>query len=78
MKCLDKEDLQQKCTAAWNRYEAKVEELKATGAALDARIYGLVKGQPLSPPALAELPRLRWEHLLASAALSQHLSKHRC
>jgi hypothetical protein len=90
MKCPDKEDLQNKCTAAWNTYETA---MKHAGLSIGPRtgtimqisikdlraVAGLIDPQTrtLREPWRAAIA-LRWEHLKASAALSTHLSTHRC
>ena len=70
MRCAEKEELQRKCTAAWDAYAAEV-----------GKSYGAAR-----PPAISELVaggysfalRRRGEHLKASRELSLHLSRHRC
>ena len=85
MRCAEKEKLQRNCTAACDAYAAKVTE---AGVPVD-RLSGTVRlwstGELLalrsSTPDrafFAEALRLRGEHLRASRALSQHLSRHRC
>jgi hypothetical protein len=69
MRCPKKEELQQKCTAAW---EAYAEDARKAGVPERAAISELVAGRHLS--AL----RLRGEHLTASRELSLHLARHRC
>ena len=94
MLCPDKENLQQKCTTAWETYE---EEVKKSGLGLtpgsgwpiwsSSSISELMRvgwhfdpetQKPAISPAYAAALRLRGEHLKASAELSRHLSRHRC
>jgi len=75
MVCLEKKKLQDRCTAAWNEFEA---ESPQSVAHFNVRTIGWVRDAigtlSLSPTGL----RLRWEHLKASQALSMHFSGHRC
>jgi hypothetical protein len=74
MTCEKKQNLQQKCSATWDSYEAAA---LSTGFEIQTP-----SGTPM-PPANRRLVfepviGLRSAHLKASWALSQHLSKHRC
>lgn len=69
MHCAEKEELQRKCTAAWDAY---AEEARKAGMPERAAISELVAGRHLA--AL----RLRGEHGSASRELSLHLTRHRC
>jgi hypothetical protein len=69
MRCAEKVELQQKCTAAWEAYAA---ETRKAGVPERAAISELVAGRHSS--AL----RLRGEHGRASRELSLHLARHRC
>ena len=75
MACPEKKELQDRCTAAWNQFEA---ESRGPAAHFSFRTLGWLRDATgtlsLSPAAV----RLRWEHLKASQALSKHLSGHRC
>ncbi len=87
MKCSEKGDLQRQCTAARETYAGAVREsglpmdLKS-GAVAPPSISALVAMQieptGAPPAALSNLLALRGNHLKASLALSQHLSRHRC
>jgi len=77
MSCPEKENLQQKCTARWDAYEAAARE---SGLSVDPRgqlVASRSAIDPMSSVYSAAL-HLRWEHLQASRELSIHLSKHRC
>jgi hypothetical protein len=74
MVCAKKQDLQQKCSSAWESYEA---------AALSAGFeIQTPSGTPMPPVnrrlVFEPVISLRCEHQKASRALSQHLSNHRC
>ena len=97
MNCPEKEDLQQKCSTAWNAYEDAVNEFKA-------HVFSMVGKEPKNIPvpnmlmflpekvlinaerALTEVKKgnlintalLRKKHLVASDALSKHISSNRC
>jgi hypothetical protein len=83
MKCPEKEDLQQNCINACNEFEAATEQLKATGMSLDYRSR-TVTWKPMPSPIqdrtgfFSAFPGAYGNYLKASAALSKHLSKHRC
>jgi hypothetical protein len=70
MNCPEKEGLQHNCAEAWNVYASAVDELgfpqiiDPISKVLTASAVGVF--------------RLRWEHLKASHALSEHLCTHRC
>jgi hypothetical protein len=50
MKCAEKEDLQQKCTAAWNTYETATTELGLSVSGSGA----------IWPPPITGLPAMPW------------------
>ncbi len=91
MTCSEKQDLQNKCTAAWNAYAAVVNESglyraaelgyeaidRGSGTVAPPSISGLVALRFGSASYSAAL-RLRGDHLKASRELSRHLSRHRC
>jgi hypothetical protein len=66
MDCLEKKELQQKCTSTWDDYEI----------AMKKKPVILSKGIPrtIAP----EFLRLYGNRLKASADLSRHLIRHRC
>ena len=91
MKCVEKEDLQHKCTAAFNLYESAVKDL---GLPFDPTTKMITprsskESQPPKRPVLDPNTGLLVERYLhfslllrdyqkASSALSKHLSAHRC
>jgi hypothetical protein len=70
MYCSIKEELQRKCTAAWEAFAAEI--AKSGDVTRAPAISELVASRNL--PAL----RLRGEHAKASRELSLHLKHHRC
>jgi hypothetical protein len=74
MACAEKQDLQRKCSSAWESYEAA-----ALSAGFEIQIPS---GTPMPTAnrrlAFEPVIGLRSEHQKASRALSQHLSRHRC
>ena len=81
MRCSEKEDLQQRCTAAYEIFEVAAEQLKAAGIWVDLRSKTLTyRPTPIKDCAtqFSAFSTARWEHLKSSSALSKHLSKHRC
>ena len=83
MKCSEKEDLQQECTAKWNDYTAAITESSfsvdpSNGTVKPLSISELVAMGRYDATPYAAAVRLRGEHLRASMELSKHLSRHRC
>jgi hypothetical protein len=75
MACAEQKKLQDRRTAAWSEFEAK---LRGTGANFNFRTLGWVRDATGALSLSPAVVRLRWEHLKASNALSKHLSWHRC
>ena len=80
MECLEKRDLQHKCTAAWETFAAEAERQgflsNQNGGIQYPAISQAVGLSHLG--SYAAVARLRGEHLAASRALSLHLTSHRC
>jgi hypothetical protein len=89
MKCPEKEELEEKCTARWNDYMAVINESKLSidpgsgivnppsiSELVAMRGYAAGSDPAKSPYSVAV--RIRGEHLRASLELSNHLSRHRC
>jgi len=77
MKCPEKEELQQKCIAAWNAYAAAASEWGDSPPGIGALFAARLECRTASASCAAAL-RLRGEHLHASLTLSRHLSGHGC
>jgi len=86
MKCPEKLELQQKCTAAWDAYAAEAERQGLLvnpngGISLPSASELIARARKYSgtfSKAYAAAIRLRGEHLAASRNLSRHLTGHRC
>jgi hypothetical protein len=83
MNCVEKQDLREHCMAACNELEAATQQLKdATGFLLDFRTQVIAWTPPHTlknwPSEFSNFAEARRKHLNASAALSRHLSRHRC
>ena len=87
MDCPEKRELQRKCTAAWDAYEAealRIGLLVDHGGVLrgptTSDLIARARNKSIMPvkDAYQAAMKLRGEHMTASRELSHHLTHHRC